>query len=92
MIEGRNFPGRMFEEPDKRFGFVATRWREAQDEQAAELAVVDSLRDEYRHAVMPLLQGEHTPTLHLAEIEQLQAFPKESWETGAAWYPMDDAD
>jgi hypothetical protein len=91
MIQGRDFPGRMFNEAEKRFGFFANRWREAEDEQAAELAVVDSLRDEFRDAVMPLLESELTPTLHLAEIEQLGAFPEEYPETGATWYPMDEA-
>lgn len=92
MIEGRDFPGRMFDEPDRMYGFFANRWREATDEQSVELAVVGALRDEYRDAVMPLLEGELTPTHHLAEIEQLEAFPEEYLETGAAWYPMDEAD
>lgn len=80
----------MFDEPDKRFGFFATRWREADDEQAAELAAVDALRNEYREVVMPLRDGELTPTLHLAEIERLQEFPAEYPGTGAAWFSMDE--
>jgi hypothetical protein len=88
MIEGRDFPGRMFEEPEKRFGFFASRWREAEDEQAAELAAVNALREEFRDAGMPLLEGEAAPTLHLAEIEQMQAFPEKYPETGATWFVM----
>jgi len=89
MIEGRDFPGRMFDEPDKRFGFFATRWREAEDEEAAELAAVDALRAEYRAIVEQFREGDVAPTLHLAEIEELEAFPEEYPETGAAWYPID---
>jgi hypothetical protein len=82
----------MFNEGEKRFGFFATRWREAEDEQAAELAAVDALRDEFRDALMPLLEGELTPILHLGEIEHLEAYPEEYPETGATWYPRDEAD
>ena len=90
IIEGRDFPGRMFDEPGKRFGFIAARWCEADDERAAELDVVDALRVEYRDAVMPLREGELTPSLHLDEIEQVEAFPAEYPSTGAAWFPIED--
>jgi hypothetical protein len=92
MIEGRDFPGRILGEPSKRVGFFATRWREAEDEQAAELAAVDALRDEYRDVAMPLRDGEFTPMLNLAGIEELQAFPNEYPKTGAAWFPMREDD
>ena len=92
MIEGRDFPDRIFGEPGKRVGFFATRWREADDERAAELATVDALRDEYRNLVMPLRDGEITPTLHLSEIEELPAFPADYPEAGAVWFSMDDED
>ena len=85
MIEGGDFPGRIFDSPGERFGFFATRWREAENEEAAELAVVDALKEEYRATVMPLVDGEDTPTLHHAEIERLHVFPDEAPETGAAW-------
>ena len=91
-MEARGFPGRIFGEPHKTYGFVATRWREAANEEAAQLAVVDALKAEYRDMKDQWRKGEPVPSLHLAEIEELAAFPEDYPETGAAWYPMDETE
>jgi hypothetical protein len=90
MVEGCDFPGRMFGEPNKLFGFFATRWSEAEDDHTAERAVIESLRAEFRDSLMPLRESEPAPSLHLDEIDQVDAFPDEHPHTGAAWFPMAD--
>jgi hypothetical protein len=86
VIEGRNFPARKLAEPARRFGFFTTRCCEAQDEQAAEQAVVDALRAEFRE-MMILDDGEFTPSFHLDEIEPLAELPDDCPDSGAVWYP-----
>ena len=90
VMEARGFPGRIFGKPGKSYGFIATRWREAADQEAAELAVVDALKVECRDLKEQWREGEPVPTLLLAEIEELSAFPEDYSETGAAWYPIDE--
>ena len=79
----------MFAEPDKAFGFFATRWCEAADERSVELAIIDSLRREFAESVPSPETGEAEPSLHLVEIERLDALPNEYSNGGAAWFPTD---
>ena len=93
MIEGRDFPGFLFDKPDTAYGFFTTRWIEAQDEEAAELAAVESVRWEYRELRWPISQqqkaGDPDPMLYLVEIEEVSDIPEDAPNSGATWYPMD---
>ena len=74
LIEGQGIPGQLFDEPQKRFGFFATRWVEAADAGCAELVAVERLREEYGDWLKKAMKGP-SPTMHLSEITEVSSFP-----------------
>lgn len=88
LIEGRDFPGFLFDKTDTPFGFFTTRWVEAADPVEAELTAFRSVRWEFKD-ILPEQKGSETePTLHLVDIEEVDDIPEDAPSSGATWFPM----
>ncbi len=85
ILEGRNFPGDAWGEPDKRYGFFTTRWVFARNPECAEHKAVAAVRkDEFIRAVAAA-RRDIEPRLTLESIREVPwlAFRRGS---GASWY------
>jgi hypothetical protein len=89
IIEGRNYPGFLFERPETPYGFFTTRWIEAPTRAEAEQTALRSVRWEFEDLLPKRKAGAEKPSLHLLEVEQVATFPEDAPSMGATWYPMD---
>ena len=92
LIECRGISGRLFDEPGKEFGFLATRWVEAINPSAAELETHALLRREYVDWMKSAMEGEASPTMHILEIDEISTFPPDYVNLGVTFFPMDRED
>lgn len=89
-VRGENFPGQLVGEAGP-VGFYVTRFVEAADPEAAEQAVVDSLRAEPQLAPPAGYTPDGQVRVDFEEIEELAAEEVPAVQPGFAWYPMEDA-
>ena len=94
LLEGRDFPGRIFGEPSELFGFFTTRFINAADPDAAELKAVESVREEYRDIIGDRQTDEPNPIIYLVEIEERDELPEGATLCGggATWFKMREGD
>ena len=88
IIEGADFPARVFESADGPLGFFTTRFVEAADEKAAELAAVELIKQELE----PLLGGrcdeEANASMSLDQIREVKELPETAPGFGFTWFAM----
>jgi|GEM_PF-2032219 len=90
MIEGRDYPGFLFERPEVPYGFFTTRWIEAPTRAEAEQTALRGVRWEFEDLLPKRKEGAARPSLHLIEVEQVATFPEDAPSMGATWFPMDE--
>jgi hypothetical protein len=88
MIEGRDYPGFLFDQPQTPYGFFTTRWVEAATRAEAEQTALRGVRWELEDHLPKRRAGDARPSLHLLETEQVATFPEDAASMGATWYPM----
>lgn len=71
-------------------GFYTTRFVEAVDEQAAELAAVELIKRELKPLLGQQQVGEANPLMSLDQISELQTLPATAPGSGFTWFPMND--
>ena len=90
VIEGAHFPARVFDVADGPMGFYTTRFVEAVDEHAAELAAVELIKRELKPLLGEQQVGEVNPLMSLDRISELQKLPATAPGSGFTWFPMKD--
>jgi hypothetical protein len=90
VIEGAHFPACVFEVSDGPMGFYTTRFVEAVDEKAAELAAVELIKRELKPLLGEQQVGEVNPLMSLDRISELQKLPTTAPGSGFTWFPMND--
>jgi len=91
MVEGRNLPGRFWDEPQRAYGFFTTRCVEAASEQEATLAAVTVIRAEFQDVFESADDTDLVPELHPDAPELLDRMPDEFANSGATWFAMDES-
>lgn len=71
-------------------GFYTTRFVEAVDEQAAELAAVELIKRELKPLLGEQQVGEANPLMSLDQISELHTLPATAPGSGFTWFPMND--
>jgi hypothetical protein len=90
IVEGRDFPGELFQEPGRPYGFFTTAFIEAANAEAACTTAIEAVRDEFSGKLPAPQQPEAPePSLHLADINELQRLPNRDAVSEATWFPMD---
>ena len=87
IVRGENFLISIDDLKQKR-GFYTVRFLEAQDEEAAEYAVMDMLRDDPKLTKGVLNDKSDPPMMYAEEVEEIdsfEGFPLQA--TGFAFYP-----
>ena len=85
LLRGEGFPGSILGWESGTVGFFSTRWVEAADPDAAELAAVDALR---RDPSFSLPEGHPRPTaakVYLEEISEVEEL-LQNGGSGATWF------
>lgn len=73
---------------NQKMGFYTTRFVEAENEEAAEYAVMDMLRSDPKLVKGVLNEGSDPPMMYAEEIEELKSFKEFPVPgTGFAFYP-----
>ena len=88
LVEGRNFPSRLFADAVGLVGFFAERFVEAEHAEAAELAAIELIKNELRPRLGEQITGEPNPTLHLDQISVIEELPQNAPGSGVTWFPM----
>ena len=89
ILNGRNFWLTIDDEP-RRMGFFTTRFVEAADPEAAEVAAVELLRQDDRLAGQILNDPSDPPTIHLHKIRQLDTEAELRTQQGFTYYAEND--
>ncbi len=80
----------MFEDAAGPMGFFTTRFIEAVDEETAQMAAVDLIRQELKPILGERLAGECNPSLSLDRINEVEALPENAPGSGFTWFPMSE--
>ena len=72
-VRGENFLINL-DGANQKMGFYTTRFVEAEDEEAAEYAVMDLLRNDPKLVQGTLNEGSDSPMMYAEEIEELESF------------------
>lgn len=87
LVRGENFLINV-DGVEQKHGFYTTRYIEAQDEEAAEYAVMDILRGDPKLAKGVLNDKSDPPMMYAEELEEIESFAGlPSPKTGFAFYP-----
>ena len=87
LVRGENFLINV-DDVEKKRGFYTVRFIEAQDEEAAEYAVMDMLRDDPKLTKGVLNDKSDSPMMYAEEVEEIdsfEGFPLQA--TGFVFYP-----
>ena len=90
MVEGRNLPGLLWNEPQRPYGFFTARCVEAASPQEATLAAIAAIKTEFAGLFASTNETALVPELHPEAPELLDRMPDEFANSGATWFPMDE--
>jgi hypothetical protein len=92
LVRGENFLISL-DDVDQKVGFFTTRYVEADDDESAELAAIDLLRNDPKLVKGVLNNRSDPPRMHVEEIEELESFEGLRMPgTGFAFYPENSED
>lgn len=92
LVRGQNFLINL-DDVDQKVGFYTTRFVEAQNQEAAEYAVMDMLRDDPKLAKGVLNDKSDPPMMYAEEVEEIDSFKGLQLPgTGFAFYPDEKED
>ena len=88
IIEGADFPARVFESAHTPMGFFTTLFIEAADEKAAELAAVELIKQELKPLLGEQRDGETNAMMSLDQIREVEQLPDNAPGLGFTWFAM----
>ncbi len=88
IIEGKNFPARLFKDTVGTLGFFTTRFVEAVDEKAAELAAVELIKQELEPLLGERRDEETNALMSLDQIREVKELPETAPGFGFTWFGM----
>lgn len=88
IIEGADFPARVFESADGPMGFFTTRFVEAADEKAAEFAAVELIKQELKPLIGERRDGETSASMSLDQIREVEELSETAPGVGFTWFAM----
>jgi hypothetical protein len=89
-IRGENFPGQLIGESDP-IGFYVSRFAEAENAEAAEMAALCALKAESSLVPPPGYASKGKAMVFFQEIEELPAAEVPAVRPGFVFYPMDES-